>query len=697
MRVTERVLDVESTISASAERVAMTIDDSALAHIMSVLTDLYSDPEGAIIREYSTNALDAHTDAGQSRPIEVTTPSEFAPFLTIRDYGTGLSVDDIRDTFSRYGASTKRDSDDVVGMLGLGCKSALTYADSFTFTSTKDGRTVQVLVARDEDGAGSMSVVSDVPAGDTPNGTAVTIPAKRVNSLADKARAFFRFWTPGTVLLNGEAPARIDGLWLSDSLLLTADVDSDYVVMGNVPYPVPDDNALFGERATYSRYNARRCVAFVPIGAVQFTPSREALQLTRKTTGALDALRDEVARTRDASIVAQVASAKTPSDAVRLLRDGRAVGYAGDAQYDGRVVPDRLTRGAAKTGAMSGVAADASPLSASYLRAGGRGQRVKGERYESLPLLAGDSGRYSYGTPEDVTAWHLFEGFDAREMTVTKRDKLAQYLADKGLEAGQCVLVDTFTPDERYWLDGRTIHAWSDVDAIKLQRGTGAASALPNGRPRGSYDALVDGTYKTVTASQLDTDGEYENVPLYWTNGNQYQAKAHDAIRSGAVGLSGAVLLCLPAGRIEKLRRDFPRAVSLNEAAQRAADAWYAGTTKRQRDAYALQRTGQTAAVLRTLDAGRVNDPALADAVRLAQYDGKAYAAGVKTHSARLSQSVTHPDAPTDTDKRYPLLVALGQSYAGTLAKIADHTMIYVNAAYDAATTAGDARQKGDS
>jgi hypothetical protein len=63
-------LQIESTVSGN--RVAMTLDETALVHIMSVLTNLYSDPEKAIIREYATNAWDAHIEAGILRPIEIT-------------------------------------------------------------------------------------------------------------------------------------------------------------------------------------------------------------------------------------------------------------------------------------------------------------------------------------------------------------------------------------------------------------------------------------------------------------------------------------------------------------------------------------------------------------------------------------------------------------------------------------------------
>lgn len=55
----------------SEDRTRMTFDENSIAHLMSVLTDLYSDPEMAVIREYSTNALDAHRAAGINDPIEV--------------------------------------------------------------------------------------------------------------------------------------------------------------------------------------------------------------------------------------------------------------------------------------------------------------------------------------------------------------------------------------------------------------------------------------------------------------------------------------------------------------------------------------------------------------------------------------------------------------------------------------------------
>jgi hypothetical protein len=117
-------LDVTSTIEG--EETPLSIDPGSVNNLMALLTDMYSDPELAIVREYSTNARDSHIAAGVTDPIEVYTPTVLEPMLRIVDHGVGLSADDIRDIYSRYGLSTKAESNDYNGVLGLGCKSALT-------------------------------------------------------------------------------------------------------------------------------------------------------------------------------------------------------------------------------------------------------------------------------------------------------------------------------------------------------------------------------------------------------------------------------------------------------------------------------------------------------------------------------------------------------------------------------------------
>jgi hypothetical protein len=654
MKVVDRVLDVQGHVGG--EKVGMTIDQGALAHIMSVLTDLYSDPELACIREYSTNALDSHIEAGQKRPIEVTLPSPLSPFLRIRDYGIGLDAEGIRDIYSRYGTSTKRQSDDVVGMLGLGCKSALTYTDQFTLTGIKDGRMIQVLIGRDEDGAGSMTIVAEHDTTDEP-GVEVTIPAKRNDAFASKAHRFFSFWTPGTVLVNGEQPERIDGQWITDTILITEAVDRDYVVMGNVAYPVEDNPLSTGtQRRPYWRNDYT--VAFVPIGAVQFTPSREALQMTRLTKDTLAALKAERDKHLNAALKKNVAAASDAVEAIKLWQQAKQIGLTEDATYQGRVVRSELWRN--------------SP-------SGGLDYRGEPLRVEQAYLVASPSRHSRYrlsGTWQSTIAIEpgnvIFTNFDGAALTPTKRAKMEHYWSicgDPPQNVARYIFIPgALTPDEAFWLDGLRTIDWSIIDAIKLPRDP---NNVKKAGPTGAYKGrLPDGSWDTpILAGTIDT-----SKPILYYHGNRYHFQSSWEYRRGMIP-GDVLVVCLEANRIEKFRRDFPSAVSTAEYAKAWAKKQVAAWDATKIKAARLQNLHGTT-LLRQLPADRINDPDLKEGITLAALD----VTDLRKKLVEWSEYVPDGTITNPLDK-YPLL---GYTRSLTGKVEIDHAVTYINAAHAA-------------
>jgi DNA topoisomerase VI subunit B len=134
---------------------------------------------------HCTAAFDS--DVPTHRPIQIKLPTQFDHYLVIQDFGLGLSIDDITEIYSRYGASTKRDTDDQTGMLGLGSKSALTYATQFTMTSVKNGVKAEVLISVKTNGAGVMEVM-DTSTTTEPNGVRITIPTRPDNDFKAKGK-----------------------------------------------------------------------------------------------------------------------------------------------------------------------------------------------------------------------------------------------------------------------------------------------------------------------------------------------------------------------------------------------------------------------------------------------------------------------------------------------------------------------------
>ena len=177
------------TTEGSLERRQATVElNPVLLHVLS--KDLYSRPIEAVIRELMMNAIDSHNVANQTRPVDLHLPYYWDETFYIRDYGTGLAHDWIMDHFFAFGYSDKRDTNELVGALGLGSKSPLAFVSSFMFTSFYDGVRNDYIVYTDEEGIPSIDHRESNPTVE-PNGILVSFPVTRsgdVSSFSNAAR-----------------------------------------------------------------------------------------------------------------------------------------------------------------------------------------------------------------------------------------------------------------------------------------------------------------------------------------------------------------------------------------------------------------------------------------------------------------------------------------------------------------------------
>lgn len=280
----------------------MAIDADGMEHIMSLLTNLYKDPETAVIREYYTNARDAHIEAGVNKPVKVKLPTWDDPTYVVQDFGVGMSEWDIKNVYSQYGASTKRNTDLQAGAFGLGCKSAFAIATQFTVISVKGGMKCTTLFSMVVNGTYESTVVSNVPTTEG-NGTIVKIPIDTAPyTFNDKAKKFFQFSKPGLVLVDGVEPVyaldtaqKLDNPNDPDMMLhLKAKADGEsFVIMGDTPYALSNteiESSLARLGVSASRGFVRMPKYFtVPIGSVDLSPAREGLRFTDKTNATVDA------------------------------------------------------------------------------------------------------------------------------------------------------------------------------------------------------------------------------------------------------------------------------------------------------------------------------------------------------------------------------------------------------------------------
>lgn len=291
-----KVEQIERNIerSDSFEERSMGLAVGSESFVFNVLRkDLYSDPIGSLIREYTVNAQDEHRKHNKTDvPIFIQVPNRFSPELHIRDFAGGLTEEQVFNFFGNYGASDKRDSNVAVGFFGLGCKSAFAYTDSYVVKSFKDGKAYTFNIYIDETEIGRVAKISEENT-DEPNGVLILVPVKMQDTDEFQRKVI-------STVSHFTVKPTIEGLpyepiFDKKKVIISGDgweyfgSGSVKVLMGEIAYPV-DYYAMGDSIESWERDLLRSDLHIsCEIGEVQVTASREALQMSPKTIAAIRA------------------------------------------------------------------------------------------------------------------------------------------------------------------------------------------------------------------------------------------------------------------------------------------------------------------------------------------------------------------------------------------------------------------------
>lgn len=259
----------------------------ASAKAFSILSSgLYSDKISAIIRELSTNAYDSHVMAGNTKPFDVHLPTIHDKTFYIRDYGTGLSEDDINHIYTTYFESNKTKNNDVVGCLGLGSKSPFSYTDSFNVISYFNGVEYTYQAFINANGIPTITKFGERNTNE-PNGLKISFLVKdgdRFN-FYHKAINIYKWFdiVPNFVgeKIDVQKPKISDHLPHDKNWYFSSDISGLTVVMGNVAYPVTlNDTTLQRHQQELIK---SPLVLHCNIGDVDIEASREGLSYCPRT------------------------------------------------------------------------------------------------------------------------------------------------------------------------------------------------------------------------------------------------------------------------------------------------------------------------------------------------------------------------------------------------------------------------------
>ena len=271
----------------------------------NLMNGIYADKIAAPIRELSTNARDGHARRGNlQRPFDIRLPTKLDQEFSVRDYGSSLTHEDVMEMYTVLGQSTKRETNDETGCLGLGSKSPFAYTSAFTVTCWLDGleRTYSAYITTS--GIPNMSLVHSEPS-DEEQGVRVTFAVKD-----DDIQKFHK--SAETVLLGFEPTPNISPKSFqlaSREITLSGtgwkfckDEMKAVIVQGSVSYPIDREDTSLQQavreafkRSDGNHYSWQRdnnignyvlqnsSILNVPIGSLDVVTSRESLQYTDKT------------------------------------------------------------------------------------------------------------------------------------------------------------------------------------------------------------------------------------------------------------------------------------------------------------------------------------------------------------------------------------------------------------------------------
>lgn len=314
------------------------VAENGLAGIGDILNGLYTKPIFAVIREYLMNAVDAHNHSGTSEPVRLYAGSK-QPFQTydgkflydktffvITDCGYGMTLEEMKMYFAKYGGSTKGKDRKVVGKFGVGAKSALSVTAYFEIISVKDGMKTVAVIHKDAVTSLSRLHVKEHAPTEEASGTTIKIPVPYdflkygYENYTDFVTLLWTF-PNGSILLNDQTVADTGKFLNEDNYLVVTSVTGEPVawisilrknldnrilrsrwekkkpniIMGGVPYSYTESNWVGSIVDSVGKTKVPKIISDMemlgyeiylnlPPKSLQLTPNREEVKIIPENT-----------------------------------------------------------------------------------------------------------------------------------------------------------------------------------------------------------------------------------------------------------------------------------------------------------------------------------------------------------------------------------------------------------------------------
>jgi hypothetical protein len=214
-------------------------------------------------------------------------------------------VDEAMELYTTYFRSTKRNTNEQTGQLGLGSKSPFCYSDSFQVRCFYHGEVRQYSLNINDDGIPEVNLIDALTTTtDEEDGVEVSMDVKSgdIWTFMRKAKEVYRdFDNRPTMMKEDLAYDEYEKFLEGDNWFLAHNLGQAYMRMGNVRYPLAEDIA--GIKEENRKILGMKIMIECPIGSCDIVPSREAPKYTQRTVAYLDAALDTIREAAEKQIM----------------------------------------------------------------------------------------------------------------------------------------------------------------------------------------------------------------------------------------------------------------------------------------------------------------------------------------------------------------------------------------------------------
>jgi len=171
----DKIIEIDGNIDEKDD-IKLEVDPEEAEKLFELLFSSYSNARTALIREYTSNAWDAHAVIDSKEPVVVKIDEDDSGwYIEFIDKGVGMSAEFIEKVFSKLLKSTKNQDNKQIGGYGIGSKSGLGYVDQVLITTVQNCISNTYLLYKNEIGLPKISTLSKNDETEDCNGTTVKI------------------------------------------------------------------------------------------------------------------------------------------------------------------------------------------------------------------------------------------------------------------------------------------------------------------------------------------------------------------------------------------------------------------------------------------------------------------------------------------------------------------------------------------